>query len=109
MTNLVATIVLSLTTNWTAIQKITPICQAGDECKIEHKELVLSAGVIQTNTSIKIEFEGKVILVPVKEEREKTASQRKEDATFIELHPLFYISTNSTIYWDSTHTLDIKR
>lgn len=52
--------VVTIHTNWTAFQKILPVCN-DQNCKIEHQQIVKQSATITTNISFRIEYAGKTI------------------------------------------------
>lgn len=57
MTNLIASLVITLSTNWTTIGTFTPSCnQSG--CLVDHQSEDVQSGSVETNYQAQVEFNG---------------------------------------------------
>lgn len=88
MTNLLATLVITLNTNWVNQTKTVPFCNL-ESCALQHVQMVKQLGTVITNWSAKFTFDGRELLVLLKAQEEKIPSQERTVAEAVELHHQF--------------------
>lgn len=82
MTNLLAVITFSLTTNWTTVSKTFPICDqsthgsGGISCLVIHYPTENQTGIVVSNTVARFHFEGEAKEVILKSEPIKSGLTR---------------------------------
>ncbi len=99
MTNLIASVLITLQTNWVNQTKTVPFCNQGDQCQLQHMQLVKQLGAVQTNVSAKLLFEGREILVLLRSNEELIPSQQREITEVVQLHQQFKILGNNIGQW----------